>query len=237
MKKALVIFSGGMDSATLLWDLCVNEKISVVAVSFNYGQRHRVELDYAKRFIERIRTELLVQERPDTEIAHHIIDLTSITPFLKGSALTDPSVEVPHGHYAAESMKATVVPNRNMIMLSVAAGIAISEKIEGLYYAAHAGDHDIYPDCRKEFADKLGEAIAMADWHRVELRRPFVTISKTDVCAMGGAIGVPYELTWSCYEGQGTFHCGQCGTCVERIEAFKDSGVTDPTKYAETIGA
>ena len=127
-------------------------------------------------------------------------------------------------------MKATVVPNRNMIMLSIAAGWAISRRADRVAYAAHGGDHAIYPDCRREFIDALGEAIIIADWHPVRLYGPYVAISKADVVALGQKLGVPFDRTWTCYKGR-TKHCGKCGTCVERREAFALAGVPDPTSY------
>jgi 7-cyano-7-deazaguanine synthase len=140
-------------------------------------------------------------------------------------------VPVPHGHYAAENMKQTVVPNRNMIMLAVAAGWAISEKADRVAYGAHAGDHTIYPDCRPEFAAALGKAIGLADWHHLDLHCPFIKLSKTDIVRLGAQLHVDFAQTWSCYEG-GELHCRRCGTCVERKEAFERAGVIDPTKYA-----
>jgi 7-cyano-7-deazaguanine synthase len=127
-------------------------------------------------------------------------------------------------------MKATVVPNRNMILLSVAAGWAISSEFDRLAYAAHSGDHAIYPDCRTEFADALDSAIRLADWREVSLYRPFVDHTKADVVTLGAELNVPFENTWSCYKGL-DLHCGRCGTCVERREAFHIAEVSDPTAY------
>jgi len=195
------------------------EREEVAALSVDYGQRHRVELDYAGK----IAAEVGVQ--------HEVANLSAVTRFLGGSSQTESAVEVPLGHYTSESMKQTVVPNRNMIMLSVAAGWAVSLKADKVAYAAHAGDHTIYPDCRAEFAAALGEAIRLADWHSVELVFPFVEMSKADIVRLGAELKVPFELTWSCYQG-GQRHCGECGTCVERREAFELAGVADPTPYA-----
>ena len=128
-------------------------------------------------------------------------------------------------------MKTTVVPNRNMILLAVAAARAIALKADTLAYAAHGGDHAIYPDCRPEFADAMDHAIGLADWHKVRLERPMVTWTKSDIVRRGAELGVPMHLTWSCYKG-GDTHCGRCGTCIERREAFYLAGVTDPTTYA-----
>ena len=216
--KSIVVHSGGMDSSVLLYQLVQNGD-EVKTISIDYGQRHKKEILQAKKMAESL------------GIEHQIADLTSITHLLSGSALTSPDIEVPEGHYAEENMKATVVPNRNMILLSVATGWAVSKKFDRVAYAAHSGDHAIYPDCRTEFADVLGQAIEMADWQKVSLYRPFVDITKADIAKLGNDIAVPFELTWSCYKGQ-DLHCGKCGTCVERREAFHLAGVEDPTEYA-----
>ncbi len=157
-------------------------------------------------------------------------DLRGLQPLLAGSSLTSADVQVPLGHYAEESMKATVVPNRNMIMLAIAAGWAISTKADGVAYAAHGGDHAIYPDCRPEFADAVDAALRLADWHEMRLLRPFVSLTKAQLVAKGIELGVPFADTWSCYQG-GDQHCGECGTCIERREAFHLAGVPDPTSY------
>lgn len=217
-EKAILILSGGMDSATLLYKLLA-EDFEVKALGFDYGQRHARELIHA--------SEIAAKEG----VEFHEIDLTSIKPLLKGSSQTDPSVPVPHGHYAAENMKLTVVPNRNMIMLSIAAAFAMSEKAKWIAYAAHAGDHAIYPDCRPEFTDALVKALGLADWHTVGLLRPFIELTKGQIVELGERLAVPYHLTYSCYEG-GEVHCGLCGTCTERKEAFAHANAIDPTTYA-----
>jgi len=191
-----------------------------MALSVDYGQRHRKELDSASA-ICRI-----------TGISHEVADLRGITHLLKGSSLTDSKIDVPDGHYAEESMKATVVPNRNMIMLSVAIGYAISLGAQFVAYGAHAGDHIIYPDCRPEFAAAINTAALLADWHQVELLRPFIRLTKAEIAKRGAELNVPFELTWSCYKG-GERHCGRCGTCVERAEAFNLTGLQDPTEYED----
>ena len=216
--KSIVVHSGGMDSSVLLYQL-VQAGDEVKTISIDYGQRHKKEIIQAKEMAKSL------------DIEHQVADLTSITHLLSGSALTSPDIEVPEGHYAEDNMKATVVPNRNMILLSVATGWAVSQKFDRVAYAAHSGDHAIYPDCRTEFADILGQAIEMADWQKVSLHRPFVDITKADIAAIGAKIGVPFEKTWSCYKGL-DLHCGKCGTCVERREAFYLAGVEDPTEYA-----
>ena len=160
-------------------------------------------------------------------------DLASLQGLLTGSSLTSPEIPVAEGHYTEETMKSTVVPNRNMILLAVAAGHVISRGGGRVAYAAHGGDHAIYPDCRPEFADAMAHALSLADWSTVELHRPFVGWSKADIVRRGAELEVPFAQTWSCYQG-GEQHCGRCGTCIERREAFDLAGVPDPTPYAPT---
>lgn len=220
-RKAVAIVSGGMDSVTLA-HLLKSQGYELEMISFDYGQRHRRELECAA-----YQAGLLGAK-------HHIIDISGIRPLLKGSALTD-EVEVPHGHYEEESMALTVVPNRNAIMLSIAWGLACTSKADVLACGVHAGDHHIYPDCRPAFIEELEQALVVGTvGHRkegLELIAPFMYESKTDIARIGGDLKVPFERTWTCYEG-GEKHCGKCGACTERKEAFRDSGVPDPTDYA-----
>jgi 7-cyano-7-deazaguanine synthase len=215
-NKTLVLLSGGMDSSTAVGWAKRNSDL-VEAVSFNYGQRHSKEIQAAKQVAEHY------------DVDHTILDLRGAAEAFRGSALTS-DINVPEGHYADETMKLTVVPNRNMIMLSLAAGLAISRKMGRIVYAAHAGDHAIYPDCRPEFAALVGACIRIGNYEPPELQTPFIMHSKADIARIGNDMGVPFDLTWSCYKGR-MFHCGNCGTCVERKEAFELAGVTDPTKY------
>lgn len=217
--RTVLIHSGGLDSTVLLFHLRALGH-QVAALSVDYGQRHRRELDYARSLCQHL------------EVEHEIADLRTITGLLAGSSLTSAAIPVPDGHYAEETMKATVVPNRNMLLLSLAAAWAISRKADAIAYAAHSGDHAIYPDCRVEFADAMRTAIQLADWHQVELLRPFVQFTKADIVALGAQLAVPFDRTWSCYKG-GEVHCGRCGTCIERREAFHLAGVVDPTVYAD----
>ncbi len=221
--KTVLIYSGGLDSTTLLYQLKAEGR-DLKALSINYGQRHSLELEYAKKVCAKL------------GIEHRVADLSALKPLLGGSSQTDSNVDVPEGHYAAENMKLTVVPNRNMLMLSVAAAWAIAEKADTIAYAAHAGDHAIYPDCRPEFVDALNGALALADWHNVQIERPFIDITKGGIVKLGSQLGVPFEETWSCYKGK-EVHCGRCGTCVERLLAFKEAGVVDPTKYEDSVYA
>lgn len=219
-KKVVIILSGGMDSATLLYHY-LDEKANVHAISFNYGQRHSRELRCAE--------ELCLLNK----IPHQIVDLP-ITNLLQGSSQTDDRVDVPEGHYADENMKKTVVPNRNMIMLAVAGAYAIGIKADVLAYGAHAGDHTIYPDCRMTFTKPMREAFRNCDWHELELETPFILSTKGDIVRHGEKLGVPYEVTWTCYKGKQK-HCGKCGACQERIEAFKQANAEDPVEYEGEI--
>jgi 7-cyano-7-deazaguanine synthase len=215
--KSVVIFSGGLDSTVLVYDLLAQGD-ELKLLSIDYGQRHAKEIEFAARTAKTLNVE------------HRVADLRAIRPLLAGSSLTSKDIAVPEGHYAEETMKATVVPNRNMIMLAVAAGWAISLRFDRIAFGAHAGDHTIYPDCRAEFADAMDHAVGLADWHKVRLIRPFVSLSKTDIVRRGMALQVPFAETWSCYKGAQK-QCGRCGTCVERREAFYLANCADPTLY------
>jgi 7-cyano-7-deazaguanine synthase len=218
--NAITIVSGGLDSVTLAY-LLASQGHDLHLLSFNYGQRHKKELDYARR------AALALHARYD------VLDLSALTPFLSGSALTD-DIDVPEGHYAAPTMAVTVVPNRNAIMLAVAYAVAVAEGAEMVATAVHAGDHFIYPDCRPEFIQAFDAMERYAtDGYAADglhLNAPFVNMSKAEIVTLGASLFVPYADTWSCYKG-GEFHCGVCGTCVERREAFQLAGVTDPTIY------
>ena len=221
--KALVLFSGGLDSTVLAAQLRA-DGAETRLLSIDYGQRHAKELQQAEMIAEAL------------GLPHRILRLPDLGPLLGGSSLTDDQVELPEGHYAEESMKATVVPNRNMILLALAGGHALSLGFDTIAYAAHAGDHTIYPDCRPEFADAMETALGLADWEKLSLHRPFVHLSKTDLVKKGAELDAPLHLTWSCYAGREK-HCGKCGTCVERKEAFALAKVTDPTEYEDSISA
>lgn len=219
MIGTLVLFSGGMDSTALLAQT-VGQGGEVQAVSINYGQRHAKELSSAAAVADRM------------GVRWNVVDLSVLAQSLT-SALTG-SAEVPHGHYAEDNMTATVVPNRNAIMLMVAVGIAASRGLDRVATAVHAGDHPIYPDCRPEFVEAASHAaqLGTAGLGDVRIVAPFVNITKADIVSLGREYGAPFELSWSCYEG-GEVHCGRCGTCVERAEAFHLAGEADPTTYAD----
>jgi 7-cyano-7-deazaguanine synthase len=218
MKRCVLIHSGGIDSTVLLGHLLAEGR-EVFALSVDYGQRHRREIEAAKTICAHY------------GVKHQVADLRALAPLFGANALTDNAVAVPEGHYEELSMKATVVPNRNMLLISVATSWAISLKASSVAYGAHGGDHAIYPDCRPIFADALDKAMRLADWHEISLERPFVGMDKAAIVRRGAELKVPLGLTWSCYVG-GAKHCGRCGTCVERKEAFKHAGVADPTDYA-----
>lgn len=221
LEKTVLILSGGMDSATLLYKL-LHDNIRPICVSFNYGQRHKKELICASELAKL------------NGLEWELINLEGLGPILKGSSQTDLSVPVPTGRYDAENMKLTVVPNRNMIMLSVAMGLAIANGIETVHYGAHAGDHTIYPDCRPKFVEALNKAAALCDWKKVQVIAPYLGRSKSDICKDGVALGVPYDLTWTCYAGTEK-PCGKCGSCSERLEAFALADAKDPLVYEDSV--
>jgi 7-cyano-7-deazaguanine synthase len=219
-SKAIAIISGGLDSVTLAY-LLHTEGYHLHLLSFDYGQRHKKELAFAELCAKRLNAEF------------DIVDLSDIGKRLKGSALTD-DISVPDGHYAAPNMALTVVPNRNAIMLSIAYGIAVAENAELVAMGAHGGDHFIYPDCRPEFIAAFESmqrhAVEGFGHPKLRLEAPFLHLGKHQIVKLGCVLQVPYSDTWSCYKGR-EMHCGTCGTCVERKEAFELAGILDPTEY------
>lgn len=219
LTPAVVLLSGGLDSSTLLAH--ARDSLAVdpmLALSVDYGQRHARELRSAEQIAKHYRTR------------HEVLDLTGWGKLLGGSALTDPTVDVPHGHYADDNMRSTVVPNRNATMLAAAAGVAAAIGARVVLTAVHAGDHAVYPDCRPEFIESMSQTAMLGTGGDVFVDAPFVHWTKTDIAEHAGRLSVPIDLTWSCYEG-GEQHCGRCGTCVERREALHDAGVDDTTLY------
>jgi 7-cyano-7-deazaguanine synthase len=217
--KVIVLCSGGMDSVVALhW--ARREHEVAAAVSFDYGAKHNArELPLAAEQAARIG-------------ARHVVIPLRFMDGLFESALLSSGGGIPEGHYEAENMKQTVVPFRNAIMLSVATGLAESTGAEGLVIAAHGGDHAIYPDCREDFMRAMGDAMRLGTYAGVRLLRPFIAMKKDQIAAEGARLGVDFARTWSCYKG-GAAHCGRCGTCVERREAFIAAGVPDPTVYLD----
>ncbi len=220
-KKALVVFSGGMDSTVgVYW--AVENYTEVETLSFYYGSKHnRQEHKRALQTCEKL------------GLKNTLIELDFINKYFQ-SDLLQSGGDIPEGHYAADNMKSTVVPFRNGIMLSIAAGFAESQECDVLVLGNHNGDHAIYPDCRESFIEGIKKAISEGTAKNIEVVSPFCNISKTDICKIGDELNVDYSLTYSCYKG-GDSHCGKCGTCYERIEAFTDSGVNDPTVYENAV--
>lgn len=216
MAKVVVIYSGGMDSFTVL-NHAIKKGHEVYALSFNYGQRHVRELDAAANVCRSL------------NIPHKVVDITAINSLLAGSSLTS-DIEIPEGHYEAESMQSTVVPNRNMILLSLAIGYAVSIGAEAVYYGAHSGDHAIYPDCRPDFVEKMNDVSLIANYEPVRIEVPFLRNDKAEILAAGLAMGLDYSQTWTCYNGREKA-CGKCGACMERLEAFAANQQTDPLPY------
>lgn len=218
--RTIVICSGGLDSVSLAHIIAARGELSRL-VSFDYGQRHRKELDYASACAQRL------------GVPYQIIDMRGIGAALSGSALTD-DIDVPDGHYAEDTMKITVVPNRNAIMLTIAYGIAAAQGDQAVATAVHGGDHFIYPDCRPAFAEAFDrmQRAALDGYAEVALLTPFVHRSKADIVTEGARVNTPFAETWSCYKGAAR-HCGRCGTCVERREAFHLAGIPDPTAYED----
>ncbi|MBU1438773.1 MAG: 7-cyano-7-deazaguanine synthase QueC, partial [Gammaproteobacteria bacterium] len=187
-QKVVVIYSGGMDSFTVLHN-AIRAGHDVYALSFNYGQRHVKELVCAQNVCQEL------------GIHHKIVDISAINQLIGGSSLTD-NIDVPEGHYAADNMKSTVVPNRNMILLSLAVGYAVSLDAQAVYYGAHSGDHFIYPDCRPEFVQKMNDVCQIANYEPVDIVSPYLSKTKIEILKDGLAMGLDYSKTWTCYNGR-----------------------------------
>lgn len=216
-KDGLIVLSGGMDSVTLLYEY---QDSLALAVSFDYGSKHNArELPFARLHCERL------------GIEHLTIPLSFIGQYFR-SALLEGGGAIPKGSYDEENMAATVVPFRNGIMLSIAAGLAESRGLTKVYLANHFGDHAIYPDCRASFIRPMHEAIRQGTSNAVEVTAPYTDISKGDIARHGKLLGINYAETWSCYEG-GDLQCGSCATCIERREAMQEAGIEDPTHYKQ----
>lgn len=216
--KTIAVLSGGMDSTTALAWALNNGHDVIGAINFQYGSKHNEkERKAAKHIADHYKVKLTY------------CDLDFMRKFFKSDLLVS-GEEIPDGHYADESMKKTVVPFRNGIMIALAAGFAESEGAEGVILGNHFGDHAIYPDCREDFSEAMRKAVELGTYARIRLLTPFVRLGKHDIAYLGSRFKVPYDLTYSCYKG-GEKHCGKCGTCVERKEAFHLCGVKDPTEY------
>ncbi len=216
-KDSVLIVSGGMDSITMLYEY--KERIAL-GISFDYGSNHNArEIPFAAMHCERL------------GIKHIVINLGFMHQYFK-SSLLEGAEAIPEGNYDDENMKSTVVPFRNGIMLSIAAGVAESNGLKYVMMANHGGDHTIYPDCRPEFVCAMSEATRLGTYPGIEVLAPYTGITKSDIARHGKALGIDYAETWSCYKG-GEHHCGKCGTCRERIEALADAGIEDHTVYDE----
>lgn len=219
--KVVTLLSGGMDSACALHDAAARGHDLVAALTFDYGAKHNHrEIPLAKW-----QAELL-------GLRHEVIALDFVGSLFR-SGLLKGGGAIPEGHYEEASMRQTVVPFRNGILLAIAAGFAESVGADGVVIAAHAGDHAIYPDCRETFLRAMGDAIRLGTYAEIALLRPFVGLRKEEIAARGRDLGVNFAKTWSCYQG-GERHCGRCGTCVERREAFLLAGIEDPTEYEDS---
>ena len=217
MKDSLLVLSGGLDSTTMLYEY--KERIAL-AVSFHYGSNHNdKEISFACLHCRRL------------GIQHIVIQLGFIREWFH-SSLLEGAAAIPEGNYDETNMRSTVVPFRNGIMLSVAAGLAENEGLKYVMLANHSGDHAIYPDCRPAFADAMDKAMEAGTWNGVRLLTPYTQLTKTDIAKHGKALKIDYSETWSCYKG-GDIHCGKCGTCVERREALREAGLEDKTVYEE----
>ena len=203
-KDKLILLSGGMDSAVLLFEHV--EEIAL-AVIFNYGSKHNEQ----ENACARRNCDLLNVPYVEAKLDFNMLGIKS--------DLLQSGGEVPHGHYEDESMKRTVVPFRNGIMLSIACAIAESNKLKHVMIANHAGDHAIYPDCRQDFIAPMSVAMQEGTYERVNIWAPYTYITKRQIALKGKALGVDFTWTYSCYEGD-EVHCGKCGTCVERKEAL-----------------
>lgn len=216
-KDSLLIASGGMDSTTMLYEFAGR---IALAVTFNYGSNHNArEIECARYNCARLEIPLLV------------IDLPFIGEIFNSSLLQGADA-IPEGNYDDENMRSTVVPFRNGIMLAIAAGIAESKGLKHVMMANHGGDHAIYPDCRPGFVPAMSAAISAGTYEGITLESPYTDITKSDIAARGARLGIDYSHTYSCYKG-GKLHCGRCGTCTERRQAFRDAGLPDPTLYEE----
>lgn len=204
-----------MDSVTMLHEYADD---IALAVTFDYGSNHaKREIECAKRNCTKL------------GIEHIVIPLSFMHDYFKSSLLSG-SESIPEGHYQAENMRSTVVPFRNGIMLAIAAGLAESRGLDYVMIANHGGDHAIYPDCRDSFIVSMDHAINAGTYRGINILAPYTNKDKAYIAKRGHELGVDFTQTYSCYKG-GKKHCGKCGTCVERKEAFALAGIPDTTEY------
>ena len=214
--KIVCILSGGLDSTTLLYYL-IDCGYNVYTISFNYGQKHNKELNCASKTCKKL------------GISHKVVDISLIKSILDRSVLIG-CVKVPEGHYEDESMRQTIVPNRNMLFLSLAIAYAINIGAGEVFYGAHKGDAIAYPDCRPIFVNAMKRVARICDYRPIKISTPFINMSKSTIVKWGIILGVDYSLTWSCYNGHSKA-CGKCSTCLERLESFKKNKIEDPIEY------
>ena len=212
---SVIIYSGGLDSTTLLYE---EQRRIALAVTFDYGSNHGIrEQECARHHCQRL------------GIEHLVINLSFMGQYFS-SSLTSGADAIPTGSYDEENIRSTVVPFRNGIMLSVACGLAESRGLKRVLMANHGGDHAIYPDCTPHFVETMNAAMQAGTYEGVVLDSPYTHITKADILRRGAQLGIDYAHTYSCYCGN-EIHCGRCATCVERREAFAQTGIEDPTQY------
>lgn len=214
-KDCAIVYSGGLDSTTLLYE---RQESIALAITFDYGSNHAArEIACARWHCTHLGIEQVVIE----------------LGFMKqhfASSLTAGADAIPSGQYDGDNMRSTVVPFRNGVMLSIACGIAESRGLHSVLIANHGGDHALYPDCRPAFVQSMDAAMQAGTYEGVRLEAPYTHLDKAAIVRRGAALGVDFVHTYSCYRG-GEQHCGTCGTCMERQEAFRLAGINDPTHY------
>lgn len=217
-SSVVVLYSGGLDSTVLLYK-CLRDYDKVYPINVHYGSRHNnSEREAAMSIISAL------------NIPIHLIDIPHVFANSNSSLIRNNDIAIPEGHYEDETMKSTVVPFRNGVMLSLAISYAESIGTSCVAIANHFGDHAIYPDCRAKFINYMNMAAQTGTYTKIKLFAPFSQITKQNIVEIGAELNVPFEKTWSCYKGE-KLHCGVCGTCVERIEAFELAKVHDSTIY------
>ena len=219
MTKAIISLSGGMDSATVLAE-AISQGRACMGVGFYYGSKHN---QYENAMAQKLANHY--------SIPYQLLNLEGVMKGFKSSLMLDGG-DIPEGHYENENMSETVVPARNIIFISILAGVAWSNSADEVWVGIHAGDHAIYPDCRPPFALAMNDAICMGTGGKVVLKHPFLHATKTQILQIGIKLRVPHHLTRTCYKNQEKA-CGVCGSCRERLEAFSLNGIKDPIEYEE----